>query len=103
MKLECDYVVHNPLGGASYVFETKFIEYILSKIHKNKVVISVGAQPNSSPHFGTMCVFSLAFSLARKIKEAKKELDVSLLFEVVDTAPSKNVVFYKDGRLYERF
>lgn len=99
MKLECDYVVHNPLGGASYVFEKNLIDYMLSKTHKNKIIISVGAQPNSSPHFGTMCVFSLAFSLAKKLKEAKKDLDVSILFEVVDTAPSKSVVI--DGIEYQ--
>ena len=38
-------------------------------LKKDKIVISIGAQPNSSPHFGTLCVFSLAFSLAGLIKE----------------------------------
>ena len=65
MKIECDYVVHHPLGGASYVFEKSLIPYINSKLTKKKVIISIGAQPNSSPHFGTLCVFSLAFSLAK--------------------------------------
>ena len=92
MKIECDYVVHHPLGGASYVFEKSLIPYINSKLTKKKVIISIGAQPNSSPHFGTLCVFSLAFSLAKKLKAYNNELDVSILFEVVDTAPSKTVV-----------
>ena len=87
MELKCDYQVFHPLGGASYVFKNNLIKYINNKIKKNKVVISIGAQPNSSPHFGTLCVFSLAFSFAKKLKEYNNKLDVSVLFEVVDPAP----------------
>lgn len=92
MSLKCDYKVFHPLGGASYVFEKDLIRYINNKLNKQKVIISVGAQPNSSPHFGTLCVFSLAFSLAKKLKQYNDKLDVSVLFEVVDTAPSKTVM-----------
>lgn len=91
MEFKCDCEVYHPLGGASYVFEKDLIKYIDHKTKKNKIIISVGAQPNSSPHFGTLCVFSLAFSLAKKIKEFDNTKDVSILFEVVDTAPSKTV------------
>lgn len=90
MELKCDFQVHHPLGGASYVFEHDIINYILRKVKKNKIVISIGAQPNSSPHFGTLCVFSLAFSLASLIKENSNK-EVEVLFEVVDTAPSKTI------------
>ena len=69
MQINCDGVVHNPLGGASYVFEKEIIPYILGTLHKNKLKISVGAQPNSSPHFGTLETIALAFALARKIEE----------------------------------
>ena len=89
MTFKCDGNVYHPLGGASYVFEKDLIKYINNKIKKNKVIISIGAQPNSSPHFGTLCVFSLAFSLAKKLIEHNNKLDVSVLFEVVDTAPSE--------------
>lgn len=92
MEFKCDYQVHHPLGGASYVFEKNLIDYIVNKSIKKKILISVGAQPNSSPHFGTMCVFSLAFSLAKKIKEYDPTLSVSVIFEVVDTAPNKTIV-----------
>ena len=92
MKLECDYIVHHPLGGASYIFENNLIDYINYKLVKKNIIISIGAQPNSSPHFGTLCVFSLAFSLAKKLKEKNKYLNVSVLFEVVDTAPSETLV-----------
>lgn len=91
MELKCDFQVYHPLGGASYVFEHDIINYILRKSKKRKIVISVGAQPNSSPHFGTLCVFSLAFSLAKMIKETSCGKEVSVLFEVVDTAPSKTI------------
>ena len=91
MELKCDFQVYHPLGGASYVFEHDVINYIFRKSKKRKIVISVGAQPNSSPHFGTLCVFSLAFSLAKMIKETSCDKEVSVLFEVVDTAPSKTI------------
>lgn len=92
MEFKCDYKVYHPLGGASYVFEKNLIKYINCRLHKQKVIISVGAQPNSSPHFGTLCVFSLAFSLAKKLKQYNNKLDISILFEVVDTAPSKTEI-----------
>ena len=83
-------IVHNPLGGGSYIFGENFIEYIISNLTKNKIRISIGAQPNSSPHFGTLVVFSLAFALAKKLSENKKE--VIVFFEVVDTAPDKTII-----------
>lgn len=52
-------------------------------------MISVGAQPNSAPHFGTLVVFCLAFSLGRMLNELNREATV--LFEVVDTAPQSTV------------
>ena len=91
MEFKCDFRVHHPLGGASYVFEHDIINYILRKSKKRKIVISVGAQPNSSPHFGTLCVFSLAFCLAKMIREKSCDKKVSVLFEIVDTAPSKTI------------
>ena len=91
MNIKCDLQVYHPLGGASYVFKNDIIDYLLRKVKKKKIVISVGAQPNSSPHFGTLCVFSLAFSLAKMIKKRDNKRDVSILFEVVDTAPSKTL------------
>lgn len=90
MELKCDFQVHHPLGGASYVFEHDLINYILRKVKKKRIAISIGAQPNSSPHFGTLCVFSLAFSLANLIRE-NSDKEVEVLFEVVDTAPSKTI------------
>lgn len=100
MQINCDGVVHNPLGGASYVFEKEIIPYILGTLHKNKLKISVGAQPNSSPHFGTLETIALAFALARKIEEYDSKKKVTILYEVIETAPSETVVI--DGVKYQR-
>lgn len=91
MQINCDGKVYNPLGGGSYVFEKDIVNFLLEKFSKDNIVISIGAQPNSSPHFGTLIVFSTAFSLARKMKEVNPKLNVKVLFEVVDTAPSETV------------
>lgn len=91
MIIECEDKVYNPLGGGSYVFEKDIANFLLNKFNKNKIVISIGAQPNSSPHFGTLIVFSTAFSLAKKMKNIKPGLNVEILFEVVDTAPSETI------------
>lgn len=89
MEIKFDNNIYYPLGAASYVFGEDFLKYVHSKLSKNKIFISVGSQPNSSPHFGTISVFSLAFSLAKKLKDKFNDLDVEVLFEVVDTAPSE--------------
>ncbi|KIJ38987.1 hypothetical protein M422DRAFT_258138 [Sphaerobolus stellatus SS14] len=51
----------------------------------------MGAQHNSSPHMGTLVTFRLAFALAKHIQEMTKPegIDVSLSFDIVDTAPSE--------------
>lgn len=100
MNIECDGKVYNPLGGGSYVFEKDIANFLLQKFTKDNIVISIGAQPNSSPHFGTLIVFSTAFSLAKKIKEINPNLNVKVLFEVVDTAPSETIEI--NGVKYQR-
>lgn len=100
MRIECDDNVYYPLGGASYVFKTEFIKYIYSKLKNKKVKISVGAQPNSSPHLGTISVLCLAFKLAKKIMEEYDDISCSVLFEVVDTAPGEQVMI--NGISYQK-
>ena len=60
-RLTHDGIVHHPLGGGSYVFKKIYVDYLVRQLTKEKVRISIGAQPNSSPHFGTLVVFSLCF------------------------------------------
>jgi hypothetical protein len=100
MHIICDGVVHNPLGGASYVFERDIIPYLLGNLKKNKLKISVGAQPNSSPHFGTLETIALSFALARKIEDYDPNKQVSILYEVIETAPSETIVI--DGVKYQK-
>lgn len=80
--------VYHPIGAGSNVYKTNFLEYIHSQLPKNKVKISIGAQPNSIPHFGTLVVFNTAFSLAKVLQKKFSELSCSILFEMVDTAPA---------------
>lgn len=100
MIIECDDKVYNPLGGGSYIFEKDIANFLLKKFNKNNIVISIGAQPNSSPHFGTLIVFSTAFSLAKKMNDLLPTKNISVLFEVVDTAPSETIEI--DGIKYQR-
>jgi len=88
MLFESDGKVHHPLGGGAYVFKESLIQYMYSQLHKKEVRISIGAQPNSSPHFGTLEVFCLAFAIARLLNDYDKDLYVSIFFEMIDTAPA---------------
>ena len=91
MLIKHDGVIHHPLGAGSYVYKTCFVEYVLSQVKKKELKISIGAQPNSSPHLGTLIVFCLAFSLGKILSNRNKDLKVSVLFEAVDTAPHEIV------------
>ena len=92
MILKSDEKVYYPLGGASYVFEKDILLFLLSKVEKRRIKISIGAQPNSSPHFGTLTVFCLAFATAEMLVKIDNTKSISILFEVVDTAPSEILI-----------
>src|SRR4051812_19265882 len=91
MKIFHNNEVHHPLGGGSYVFKKKYTDYILNYTPKSDIKISIGAQPNGSPHFGTIITFSLAFSLAQRLKIKGK--NVTVVLELVDTAISEDYYF----------
>ena len=92
MNIKCDGIVYNPLGGASYMFESEIIPYLLMNLTKNIIKISVGAQPNSSPHFGTLETIALSFGLAKKITEMDSSKKVIILYEVIETAPGEELI-----------
>ena len=92
MIFKSDEKIYYPLGGASYVFEKDILHFLLSKISKKHIKISIGAQPNSSPHFGTLTVFCLAFATAEILAKTDNTKSSSVLFEVVDTAPSEILI-----------
>ncbi|CAG8711419.1 16835_t:CDS:1, partial [Dentiscutata erythropus] len=83
IRLWHDGNIHNPPGGASTIFKEGYANYIFKYIPKNDVRISVGAVPNSPPHFGTIITFSLAFSLAQRLEKLGKI--VTVMAGMVDT------------------
>lgn len=82
------------------MFEKEIIPYFFENLEKGKIKISVGAQPNSSPHMGTIETMVLSFALARRMHIAQPEKQISILYEVVETAPAEQK--YINGVLYQR-
>ncbi|KAF9535306.1 hypothetical protein CPB83DRAFT_801551 [Crepidotus variabilis] len=76
--------VHDPLGAGSYVFQKSLIsatihqlglpELPLSSGHEDNpllpttLIVHTGAQPNNSPHAGTLVVFFKTFLIAQHIR-----------------------------------
>lgn len=100
MLINSDGVVHNPLGGASYMFEKEILPYLMSNFTKDIIRISVGAQPNSSPHFGTLETIALSFGLAKRMEEYDNSKKVIIMYEVIETAPSETIII--DGIKYQK-
>lgn len=126
-----DGVVHHPLGSGSYAFQTALIESVIRSLGlptdmkvesarpPTSVIIHIGAQPNNSPHVGTIVVFIFAFLVARGIKEHFQkirfseqlpielqtwidDLQISVHLDFVDTAPDKDASKDIDGVVYQR-
>lgn len=76
IKISHDGIIHSLPGGGSSVFKKEYANYIFNYLPKNEVRINLAALPNSSPHFGTIITFSLAFSLAQKLKKLGKKVTV---------------------------
>ncbi|KAG0130408.1 hypothetical protein HOY82DRAFT_562114 [Tuber indicum] len=128
--------VHNPLGAGSYIYKKEYISshirYLglpLPSIGVDKsprrflppstLIIHIGAQPNNSPHIGTIVVFILAFLIARDVKkhyaDLRRKADLSTEFavwidnfevvvhlDIVDTAPHNEEGCVRDGINYQR-
>ncbi|PUU74319.1 hypothetical protein B9Z19DRAFT_1133506 [Tuber borchii] len=128
--------VHHPLGAGSYIYKKEYISshirYLglplpttgVDKIpHRflppSTLVIHIGAQPNNSPHIGTIVVFTLAFLIARDMKKyyadlhQKADLSTELTawidnfkvlvqLDLVDTAPHNEEGCVRDGINYQR-
>jgi hypothetical protein len=125
--------VHNPLGAGSYIFEKVYVPSLVrfmdlpldesdftsrKRATTSTAIIHIGAQPNNSPHAGTIIVFALAFLIARDIKKLYEELrkgDISEEFkswiddigievrlDLVDTAPDNRSGCFLQGIAYQR-
>ncbi|KAJ6590636.1 hypothetical protein DFH09DRAFT_1139897 [Mycena vulgaris] len=97
-----DGVVHHPLGAGSYIFQKNLIKHLTSYCTKSHITFHIGAQPNSSPHMGTLVNFTVAFALAQRIRDDKtgNARDVLISLDIVDTAPSEQITV--DGIKYQR-
>jgi len=82
-----------------------------SEIPTRDIIIHAGAQPNNSPHAGTLVVFCYAFSFARSIYHRikanaananYKPPRVSVEITFVDTAPVTGCGIEIDGIQYQR-
>ncbi|KAJ5240464.1 uncharacterized protein N7469_002055 [Penicillium citrinum] len=130
--------VHDPLGGGSYAFQEDIVKPILlalsndenlsvhgygnSKISQHcleytsqfptrPIIIHAGAQPNNSPHAGTLVVFCYAFLVAREIHNRVQATEacakhkppfVSVEITFIDTAPVPGHEIVLDGIKYQK-
>ncbi|KAF7797701.1 hypothetical protein EIP86_008901 [Pleurotus ostreatoroseus] len=119
--------VHHPLGAGSYLYRKGITLpelHLLGLIPNSKtdselhsktddtLIIHIGAQPNNSPHAGTLTVFSLAFILGRAMrrtyreyfasKNTPRDLRVVVQLDLVDTAPDNAASRVVDGIAYQR-
>ena len=115
-----DREIHDPLGAGSYVFQKSFVPSIIRSAglpipsdHTSiactpqKLTVHIGAQPNNSPHAGTMVVFFMGFLVAKEIQLHYKNLSrdglsqdfcdwidnfqVKVQLNLVDTAPDSRI------------
>ncbi|KAL5048224.1 hypothetical protein BDW71DRAFT_213639 [Aspergillus fruticulosus] len=96
-----DGVAHHPLGAASYYFKTALIQYLNKECPRSPIAIHIGSQPNCSPHIGNITTFATGFAIAAALKEQYNRA-VTVVFVLVDTAPSPNESTTIRGVKYQR-
>lgn len=89
-------------GGSMFSAEGSRVDVPLRPI-----VVHAGAQPNNSPHLGTLSVFCYAFLLAKGLRDRLHGLgcatiDVVVEITFVDTAPVLSNVSEVEGVSYQR-
>lgn len=128
--------VHDPLGGGAYAFQKDLVgplmsslvhdesfstndgpqpnSYATPQMPRRSIVFHVGAQPNNSPHCGTLIVFCYAFAMARAMRDRMEAMaasctkaefqppPVSVEITFVDTAPVSGKGVEIDGIHYQR-
>ncbi len=94
-------VFYPPVGMAHIT--NKLSDLILYKYrNQKKIIINTSAQPNSSPHLGTITTLMSAFALANKIRDDLK-VQTEVQFDELENSPAEIVeyngeIFYKDQR-----
>jgi len=92
-------VFYPPVGIAHVT--NKITDLILYKYKsQKKIIINTSAQPNSSPHLGTITTIMCSFALAKKIKE-ELEIETEVQFDELENSPAETIeydknIYYKD-------
>ncbi|KAK3303863.1 uncharacterized protein B0T15DRAFT_487166 [Chaetomium strumarium] len=124
--------VHDPLGAGSYAFKDDFVGPILLGLVNDEtsgsgptssnndqhaalamptrpIIFHAGAQPNNSPHCGTLIVFFFTFAVARAVRDRLQASmsgglapPVSVEMTLVDTAPVNSEGIEVEGIQYQR-
>lgn len=91
--------VFYPPVGIAHVTKN-LIDLILYKYKgQKKIIINTSAQPNSSPHLGTITTLMTAFALASKIRDDLK-VDTEIQFDELENSPSEIIEY--EGEIYYR-
>lgn len=94
-------VFYPPVGIAHVT--NKLSDLILYKYKgQKKIIINTSAQPNSSPHLGTITTLMTAFALASKIRDDLK-VETGVQFDELENSPAETIeyngeIYYKDQR-----
>jgi len=92
-------VFYPPIGIAHITNDiTDLVKYKLN--NQSKIIINTSAQPNSSPHLGTITTIMCSFALAKHLKETLG-VDTEILFDELENSPAETYkindeIFYKD-------
>ncbi|CAG8625275.1 22512_t:CDS:2 [Rhizophagus irregularis] len=84
--------IHHPLGGGSYVFKEKYIDYILEHVPKSDVRISIEAQPNEGKNVKVILeLVDIAISKEHSFNNIKYQKSLSYTKEI-----DKHIDYYKE-------
>lgn len=92
-------VFYPPIGIAHITNDiSDLIKYKLND--QCKIIINTSAQPNSSPHLGTITTIMCSFALAKHLKETLN-IETEVLFDELENSPAKiyeinDDLYYKD-------
>lgn len=92
-------VFYPPIGMAHITNDiADLIKYKLD--NQKKIIINTSAQPNSSPHLGTITTIMCSFALAKHLKKYFG-IDAEVLFDELENSPAEtyeinNNLYYKD-------
>lgn len=92
-------VFYPPIGIAHITNDiTDLVKYKLN--NQSKIIINTSAQPNSSPHLGTITTIMCSFALAKHLKETLG-IETEILFDELENSPARtyeinNELFYRD-------